>query len=225
MPKHNSFRKHRSPKTSRKHRSPKTSRKHRSPKQRVSSHYKMKGMGVLMNLYGGALDELEKQLAQMNAQRKDIKSQISAEKSAARREKLLKIQAAIDQKMHNIKEKTKHLLKGVADTTKKAARSLSSGIKKGWAKMTSGIKEGIADYKEKQGLKKYYDIQRQRAELARKQEKQFRKLSPSAYKALSITSGSETSSPSPSPYLKEFGSLSTTDSESIDSNSTDQHSI
>ena len=34
----------------------------KSPSRKIKSHYRMRGMGVLLNMYGGAVNELEQDL-------------------------------------------------------------------------------------------------------------------------------------------------------------------
>lgn len=55
-----------------------SSKKHRSPKKhtrrsRVNSHYRMRGMGVLLNMYGGASEALEQEVAAKRRNSKILK--------------------------------------------------------------------------------------------------------------------------------------------------------
>ena len=55
-------------------------------KTRVKSHYRMRGMGVLLNMYGGASEALEQEVAAKRKELADLNAQLSAEKSEARRQ-------------------------------------------------------------------------------------------------------------------------------------------
>jgi hypothetical protein len=106
----------------------KLSPKKASPKKSVivTSEYKMSGMGVLLNMYGGASEALEQQVAMKLKELSDLKRQLAVEKN---KERVIQIQKAIKRIESDIeiaKEKMKHLLKGAADTVSKAAVSLGS---------------------------------------------------------------------------------------------------
>jgi len=107
--------------------------------KRVTSEYKMSGMGVLLNMYGGASEALEQQVAMKLKEIAELKKQLSVEKN---RERIIQIQKAISRMESDIriaKEKMKHLLKGAADTVSKAAASLGVKTSNALSKLGSDI--------------------------------------------------------------------------------------
>lgn len=130
----------------------KSSIKKSSVKKQISSQYKMRGMGILLNMYGGASDDLERQILQKKRELEDLKTELSKEKSRERREK---IKAAIIEARRQIaedREKLKQLLKGVSDSAYRAASSLGSKLKE----LSSGIKKEAKSIRESDELQKIF---------------------------------------------------------------------
>jgi len=116
----------------------KSSPKKSSPKK-VTSEYKMSGMGVLLNMYGGASEALEQQVAMKLKEIAELKRQLAVEKN---KERMIQIQKAIARMESDIqvaKEKMKHLLKGAADTVSKAAASLGTKTSGALSKFSSDL--------------------------------------------------------------------------------------
>jgi hypothetical protein len=130
----------------------KSSVKKSSVKKQISSQYKMRGMGILLNMYGGASDDLERQILQKKRELEDLKTELSKERSRERREK---IKAAIIEARRQIaedREKLKQLLKGVSDSAYRAASSLGSKLKQ----LSSGIKKEAKGIRESDELQKIF---------------------------------------------------------------------
>lgn len=109
-----------------------------SPKK-VTSEYKMSGMGVLLNMYGGASEALEQQVAMKLKEIAELKRQLAVEK---KKERIIQIQKAIVRMENDVqiaKEKMKDLLKGAADTVSKAAMSLGSKTSGALSKLSSDL--------------------------------------------------------------------------------------
>jgi hypothetical protein len=107
--------------------------------KRVTSEYKMSGMGVLLNMYGGASEALEQQVAMKLKEIAELKRQLAVEKN---KERIIQIKKAISRMESDIqiaKEKMKHLLKGAADTVSKAAASLGMKTSNALSKLSSDI--------------------------------------------------------------------------------------
>lgn len=124
--KRHSAKKHSAKRRSAKRLSLKRSSPKRSSPKKVTSEYKMSGMGVLLNMYGGASEALEQQVAMKLKEIADLKRQLAVEKN---KERIVQIQKAIARMESDIqiaREKMKHLLKGAADTVSKAAASLGT---------------------------------------------------------------------------------------------------
>ena len=119
--------------------SPKKSSLKKSSPKKVTSEYKMSGMGVLLNMYGGASEALEQQVAMKLKEIAELKRQLAVEKN---KERMIQIQKAIARMESDIqvaKEKMKHLLKGAADTVSKAAASLGTKTSGALSKFSSDL--------------------------------------------------------------------------------------
>jgi hypothetical protein len=126
-------------KSSPKKSSPKKSSLKKSSPKKVTSEYKMSGMGVLLNMYGGASEALEQQVAMKLKEIAELKRQLAVEKN---KERMIQIQKAIARMESDIqvaKEKMKHLLKGAADTVSKAAASLGTKTSGALSKFSSDL--------------------------------------------------------------------------------------
>lgn len=111
-----------------------------SPKIRVKSHYRMRGMGSLLTMFGGAAEEIEsaydlKRTAFLNA-----KKQYEQEKDKSNRDKLRKIMESAKDTMSEAKNKMNALLKGVSDAASKVGSHLSNSTKLLGSKLSSGAK-------------------------------------------------------------------------------------
>ena len=119
--------------------SPKKSSLKKSSPKKVTSEYKMRGMGVLLNMYGGASEALEQQVAVKLKELADLKKLLSIERNQERKQQ---IQKAIDRMQRDIdiaKDKMKHLLIGAAETVSKAASSLGTKTSKAMSKLSSDL--------------------------------------------------------------------------------------
>lgn len=179
-------------------------------KTRVKSHYRMRGMGVLLNMYGGASEALEQEVASKRKELADLNAQLSAEKSEARRQQIKAAMEKVQVGMDAAKEKMKQLLRGAAETAGKAAAALSAGAKVAGAKLSAGLssfgsklssglssigqsfKGKIEDYRDKQSTRQMFAAQAE-AEIAKmkalkRQQEYEQRLS----RRSSIASGSTT---------------------------------
>lgn len=119
--------------------SPKKHSLKKSSPKKVTSEYKMSGMGVLLNMYGGASEALEQQVAMKLKEIAELKRQLAVEKN---KERIIQIQKAIvriESDIQIAKEKMKHLLKGAADTVSKAAASLGTKTSGALSKLSSDL--------------------------------------------------------------------------------------
>lgn len=111
-----------------------------SPKVRVKSHYRMRGMGSLLTMFGGAAEEIEsaydiKRTAFLNA-----KKEYEQEKDKSNRDKLRKIMESAKSTMEEAKDKMNALLKGVKEAASKVGSHLSDSAKMLGSKLSSGMK-------------------------------------------------------------------------------------
>jgi len=116
----------------------KSSPKKHSP-EKVTSEYKMSGMGVLLNMYGGASEALEHQVAMKLKEIAELKRQLAVEKNKERMIQIQKAIVRIESDIQIAKEKMKHLLKGAADTVSKAAASLGTKTSGALSKFSSDL--------------------------------------------------------------------------------------
>lgn len=107
--------------------------------EKVTSEYKMSGMGVLLNMYGGASEALEQQVAMKLKEIAELKRQLAVEKNKERMIQIQKAIARIESDIQIAKEKMKHLLKGAADTVSKAAASLGTKTSGALSKFSSDL--------------------------------------------------------------------------------------
>lgn len=111
----------------------------KSSPEKVTSEYKMSGMGVLLNMYGGASEALEQQVAMKLKEIAELKRQLAVEKNKERMIQIQKAIARIESDIQIAKEKMKHLLKGAADTVSKAAASLGTKTSGALSKFSSDL--------------------------------------------------------------------------------------
>ena len=119
--------------------SPKKSLLKKSSPEKVTSEYKMSGMGVLLNMYGGASEALEQQVAMKLKEIAELKRQLAVEKNKERMIQIQKAIVRIESDIQIAKEKMKHLLKGAADTVSKAAASLGTKTSGALSKLSSDL--------------------------------------------------------------------------------------
>lgn len=119
--------------------SPKKSLLKKSSPEKVTSEYKMSGMGVLLNMYGGASEALEQQVAMKLKEIAELKRQLAVEKNKERIIQIQKTITRIESDIQIAKEKMKHLLKGAADTVSKAAASLGTKTSGALSKLSSDL--------------------------------------------------------------------------------------
>ena len=130
----------RSVKKSRSKTAKRSGKKRGSRKQRVKSHYRMRGMGTMLSMFGGAAGEIEaeyqtKRQTFLDADKvyKDPNSNVPREVS---RKEMIVAKTSMDQ----AKEKMNALLKGISEAARRAAKSLSDNAKTMGAKLSSGLK-------------------------------------------------------------------------------------
>jgi uncharacterized protein YfaS (alpha-2-macroglobulin family) len=119
--------------------SPKKHSLKKSSPEKVTSEYKMSGMGVLLNMYGGASEALEQQVAMKLKEIAELKRQLAVEKNKERMIQIQKAIVRIESDIQIAKEKMKHLLKGAADTVSKAAASLGTKTSGALSKFSSDL--------------------------------------------------------------------------------------
>ena len=119
--------------------SPKKHSLKKSSPEKVTSEYKMSGMGVLLNMYGGASEALEQQVAMKLKEIAELKRQLAVEKNKERMIQIQKAIVRIESDIQIAKEKMKHLLKGAADTVSKAAASLGTKTSGALSKLSSDL--------------------------------------------------------------------------------------
>lgn len=189
------------------------SAKRKTPRRVVKSHYRMRGMGALLSMYGQAGGALEDDVAEKKKELQKLQDQYKAEKNAERRAQIEKAMASAQVSINEAKEKMKNLLQGAADTASKAAATLgsklslfgaklSSGIKSTGAKLSSGIKSATSqlkdkydDYKERSVINDSIKAQQQANRAQKKADELKDKASKTSY-ASSTSSKSTSSSPS-----------------------------
>jgi len=113
---------------------------HSKDKRRIKSHYRMRGMGDLITMYGGAAEDIENDYQSKKADFMKAKSEYDLSKDSKSREMQRQRMETLRKSMDSAKEKAKAIYRGLSDATSKAASSLSSGVKSLWKKMSSGIK-------------------------------------------------------------------------------------
>jgi hypothetical protein len=149
----------------------------------------MRGMGVLFNMYGGATEALEQEIANMKQNVANLNAQLSAEKNEHRKKKIREAIVKARQGMNAAKEKMKQLLRGVAETAGKAAAALSAGAKVAGKKLSAGLsslgsklssglsslgsafKGKIKDYKDRKAIERYYSEKAKEATSQMKSQK------------------------------------------------------
>jgi hypothetical protein len=99
-------------------------------KSSAKQKYNMRGMGILLNMYGGAIESSEESAAKEKKILEDLKTLLFNTKDKTEQEKIktkIENQKMIIQKSQ---EKLKNLLRGVSDTAYKAVKSLTQDVGK-----------------------------------------------------------------------------------------------
>jgi hypothetical protein len=93
-------------------------------KKKSKSQYRMKGMGALLSMYGGAGEEIESDYEHKREQFLQAKEAYASENDKSKREELRQTMIKSKEKMDMAKEKMKMLLRGVSEASAKAASHL-----------------------------------------------------------------------------------------------------
>lgn len=94
-------------------------------KKKKKSNYKMRGMGALLSMYGGAGEEIESNYNEKREKFLEAKEAYALETDKNKREELRQIMVKSKESMELAKEKMKMLLRGVSEASAKAASQLS----------------------------------------------------------------------------------------------------
>jgi len=113
---------------------------HSKDKRQIKSHYRMRGMGDLITMYGGAAEDIENDYQSKKADFIKAKTEYDLSKDSKSRGVQLERMESLRKSMDSAKGKAKTIYRGLSDATSKAASSLSSGVKSLSKKMSSGIK-------------------------------------------------------------------------------------
>jgi len=106
-------------------------------KRKIKTEYRMRGMGSMFSMYGGATEAMEKEYNNLKKEMKDlvyeykkVNQMITDDKQKKKDE--IAIRKKIDKtklKLVDTKDRLKNILKNASDTATKAASALSDGIK------------------------------------------------------------------------------------------------
>lgn len=123
-------------------------------KRKVKTQYRMRGMGCMFSMYGGATeamekdyDNLKKEMKELVYEYKRVNQMMTGDKQKKKDE--IAIRKKIDKtklKLVDAKDRLKNLLKNASETATKAASALSDGIKTVGSKLSDGygsIKQSI----------------------------------------------------------------------------------
>ena len=105
-------------------------KKVKTPKKnvkKISTRYRMKGMGILLNMYGGAISNLENDLNNIKKQLVEVKNEYKNEDDYDKKKELKSLISNIKKKKVDIKSKISNLLTGISDTTSKALEHTKIG--------------------------------------------------------------------------------------------------
>jgi hypothetical protein len=121
----------------------------------------MKGMGILLNMYGGAISDLENDLEKLKLQLKKYIRKYKSEKDLNEKKKLKTIIKSMKMEVSEKSNKINNLLEGITDTASKAygntkyikggdvASKISSFLSKKIGETISEGKEKLSESKEK----------------------------------------------------------------------------
>jgi hypothetical protein len=137
-------------------------KKVKTPKKslkKISTRYRMKGMGILLNMYGGAISTLENDLNNLKKQLIKAKNEYKKENDYIKKKELKSLINNIKKQIMDTKSKISNLLTGISDTTfkalehtkigggifdntaKLAGSKISSFLKSATEKMSEGVSE------------------------------------------------------------------------------------
>ncbi len=105
--------------SAKRHSAKKSSLKKTKP-SKIRSEYNMKGMGILLNMYGGAVSDLENDLEKLKLQLKKHIRKYKSEKDLNEKKKLKTIIKSMKIEVSEKSNKINDLLEGITDTASKA---------------------------------------------------------------------------------------------------------
>ena len=123
-------------------------------KRKVKTPYRMRGMGCMFSMYGGATEAMEKDYDNLKKEMKELVyeykriTQMMTDNKQKKKDEI-DIRKKIDKtklKLVDAKDRLKNLLKNASETATKAASALSDGIKTVGSKLSDGygsIKQSI----------------------------------------------------------------------------------
>jgi hypothetical protein len=109
-------------------------------KRRVKSHYRMRGMGGMLTMFGGAIEQVELDYQSKRDMFLQAKKNYEEENDRDERKKLRQVMKSAKISMDKSKEKMRTILKGVGEATSKAASQLNKSNKMSGSGLTSGLK-------------------------------------------------------------------------------------
>lgn len=171
--------------------SPKKHSLKKSSPKKVTSEYKMSGMGVLLNMYGGASEALEQQVAMKLKEIAELKRQLAVEKNKERMIQIQKAIARMESDVQIAKEKMKHLLKGAADTVSKAAASLGNKTSDALSKLSSDLFSYRSRAKAQSPAQAQAQMQASLQKMSMEDNIEYEPFSPSVPPAYSFKGGSK----------------------------------
>jgi hypothetical protein len=118
--------------------SPKKSVKRRVRRKMVKSEYQLKGLGVLLQMYGGAGQEIEDRYNIAKKEFDDTETLLNVETSEDKKDEIKNKLENVKVEMESLKDKMKNLLKGVSATAESAVANLNS--QSYGSKLSSGLK-------------------------------------------------------------------------------------
>ena len=95
--------------------------------RKIKTRYRMKGMGILLNMYGGAISNLENDLNNKKQELVKVKRAYKNEKDSIKKKELKSLINSIKKQIFDTKVKIGNLLTGISDTTSKALEHTKIG--------------------------------------------------------------------------------------------------
>lgn len=118
----------------------KSSHKKSNRKERVKSHYRMRGMGGMLSMFGGAVEQVESDYQAKREAFLQAQAEYKQENDKRNREKLRQIMESAKVGMYKAKDKMSAILKGVEEAASKAASQLSDSAKAAGRRLNEGAK-------------------------------------------------------------------------------------
>ena len=158
-------------------------------------------MGVLLNMYGGAVSELEQDFAKRKAEFAELEAKYKSEKSDIRKEQMRLALENMKRGIEQTKEKINQLLSGVAETASKAYQgakekvssgltSLAGHFSSGISSLGSSVKGKYEDYKDTRSIKNYYSSKGKEAASQLKAKKLEEEMNKRLSRTSSVSSAS-----------------------------------